>query len=427
VPSPEPFIRIRTLLVLAALGAAGWFVHPRAHAAWKLHTSAGTVADYALCMVGPTGPALIRDNVPDFKKLVRRRLIAAVPNERPFQSCAKAARDITGSIEIERAHLATAWSFVEYGGAAADRARGGKSSELMLAALAVTARPLAQLTKQAWPFARDGYVRLMKPSIRAQEAVHPIELPKPATGSGLPSFRAHYRAVGAVPDGILVAVGRAAHLTVLKSTDLGVTFRPASNRDPRLAEFAERCPTTTPGRAFTIGLSDDARTTLVTSVGPDAAPATSALTAADQDVFATACDHGALVAAVKLESGRDVALYSCPFRGRCAVMPPPRLTGVGALPRFPLDIARVEGTTILAVTMHGIVRVASTRDDGQTWTPYVVAFDEAAHADPRLHVKIPSRLLAIGKRVLLYGGAPKPSQTYPVLMSEDFGASWRTP
>src|SRR5688500_11786477 len=144
-PPPLPF-RLRTVLVLALLGGAIWFLHPRAMAAYKLHTSASTVADYALCMVGPTGSALLRDHPADFRRLVRRRVVSAAPNDRPFQQCAKAAREITGSAEIERAHMATAWSFVEHGGAAADRARASRKPELTVAALEVSARPLAELS-----------------------------------------------------------------------------------------------------------------------------------------------------------------------------------------------------------------------------------------------------------------------------------------
>ena len=425
--APRPLIRIRTLLLLAMLAGGGWYLHPRAISAWKLQTSASTVADYALCMVGPTGPGLLRDNPLQFLSLVRRRLVSSAPNDRPFQACAKGAREITGSVEIERAHLATAWSFVEYGGLAADRAKAGRRGELDLGALSVSARPLAELSKNSWPFVRGGYVRLMKPSIRASEAIHPVELARPKLGRGLPSFRAHYRAVSETDKGYVLAVGRAAHLTVLESSDGGLNWRQGSTRHPRLGEFAERCPAGAPGRAFTLSLSGDARSTRVTSLGPDAAPYTTELTRSDRQVFATACDSTALVAAFRPESSREVTLALCPYRGRCSAIPLPRFAGVGAVPRFPLDVARVEGTTVLSVTMHGVVRVSSSRDDGRTWTPYTVAFDETAHPSLGGDVRVPGRLLALGKRVLLYGGAPKPSQTYPVLVSDDFGASFRSP
>jgi hypothetical protein len=74
-----------------------------------------------------------------------------------------------------------------------------------------------------------------------------------------------------------------------------------------------------------------------------------------------------------------------------------------------------------------LVRTVSSRDDGVSWTPFIVAFDREAHSELRVHVSEPTRLLSVGKRVLLYGGAPKPTMTYPVLVSDDLGASWRRP
>ena len=70
---PRPPIRIRSLL---ALGLVAWFLFslvPRALAGYRVHTLATTVADYAVCMAGPTGPALFRDNPAEFARLVHRR------------------------------------------------------------------------------------------------------------------------------------------------------------------------------------------------------------------------------------------------------------------------------------------------------------------------------------------------------------------
>ena len=92
-----------------------------------------------------------------------------------------------------------------------------------------------------------------------------------------------------------------------------------------------------------------------------------------------------------------------------------------------MDLARVRGTTIVALTMGGVVRVASSRDDGRTWTPFSVAFDEAEHRELRTDVPIAGRLLVLGERVFLYGGGNKPQHTYPVLVSDDLGASFRAP
>jgi hypothetical protein len=76
------------------------------------------------------------------------------------------------------------------------------------------------------------------------------------------------------------------------------------------------------------------------------------------------------------------------------------------------------------VSRSNIVRVISSRDDGQTWMPAVVAYDAGEYAGPRSSEHTPSRLLSLGDRVLLYAGADRPGASYPVLASDDLGASW---
>lgn len=416
----EPPIRLRTILILAILGAAVWVMQPRARAAWQLHGAASGLADYALCMVGPTGPTLLRDNPTAFRALARRRLISSEANDRPFQGCAKLALDVTGSADAERAHRATAWSFVEFGGGAADRAAAGSRSELTVDSLAVDPKRLAQLAKDAWPFVRDGYTKLVKPSLMAHEAVHPVELPRPSVGSGLPAWRTAYRTIGEVDGKLSVAMGKGANLSVFRTADSGLTWQPAPVRG--VESFAERC--SAGDRSYTFTLSRD--TLMVTSMGPDKVPHSSALMKADNELVSAACDDRALVAAVHLDGKKETSLFSCSFAGNCHPMQPPVFQGIGPVTQYPLDVARIGGTTVVAIAMRGIVRVTSSRDEGHSWTPFVVAYDDVAHPALHVSVRVPSRLLAVGKKVVLYGGAPKPNETYSQLVSEDFGASWRT-
>jgi hypothetical protein len=423
----RPPVRIRTLLLIFIVGGGLWWLYPRAIAAWKLHSEATALADYGLCMVGPTGPSLLRDDPAEFRRLVRRRLVSSNAGDRPFARCADAARELTGSSRVEGAHLATAWTFVEYGGAAADRAAQGSATELTLADLRVTTRPLAELANGAWPFSRSGYTELVRPSIGAYEAIHPIELPRPRVGRGLPAWRARYRSVVAVPHGFLLAVGQGANLSAYTTRDGGVSWTPASVRRSEIAQVEGRCAPSSGGHAFMFGLSQDGRFTTVVSLGSDAAPESQALAPVRMQVFAASCDDSALVAALKPKGSREVTFALCAFRGACSPLNVPAFSGVGVRPRFPLDVARVDGATIVAVAMHGVVRVTSSRDDGQSWTPYNVAFDASAHPDVHTSAKVPDRLLVLGHRVLLYGGAPEPQSTYPVLLSDDDGAAWRTP
>jgi hypothetical protein len=71
------------------------------------------------------------------------------------------------------------------------------------------------------------------------------------------------------------------------------------------------------------------------------------------------------------------------------------------------------------------VRVYSSRDDGQTWTPPVVAYD-ASEVPEFASAGVPTRLLSLGNRVLLYAGAEREHPSYAVLASDDFGASWHS-
>lgn len=413
--SSGPIIRLRTVLIVGCIAGALWLLHPRALAAWKLNAAAVNLANYGLCMVGPTGPSLLRDNSREFSVLLRRRLVSAEAGERPFQDCAKLARDLTESAAAERAHRQPAWAFAEYGGSG--------PTEVSITELGVTGHRLAELARQSWPFIRGGYVKLVKPSISAREAVHPIETSKPVVGRGLPAARAGYRSVGVV-DGVLTAAfGRAVNQSVHQSVDGGISWRGAPVRVA--SSFAERCAAGP--HWFTFGLGEDVSRMMVSSEGTDGPPQRADLAPADAELVSLSCDDKALVAAYKRETDKEVSLVACAFRGRCAPLPLPRFPGVNVAPGPELDLARVEGTTIVSVPMQGIVRVASTRDDGRTWTPFTVAYDDAAHSDVRADVRVPSRMLAVGKRVFLYGATQKFTQTYSVIVSDDLGASWRTP
>ena len=184
--SSAPRLRLRFLLLAGVAYGIYSLAFPRLSAAWKLHSQATALADYGACMAGPTGPGLLRDHqLGPFERLLRRRLIAVPPTDHPFERCAPLARTLTGSAEVEGAHRAAAGSFAEYG--ASDR------PERSLATLAVSSGGLAELARAAWPFAR-GYALLVKPSLGAKEAPHPVAPPAAAAGRGLPSGRPLYRA-----------------------------------------------------------------------------------------------------------------------------------------------------------------------------------------------------------------------------------------
>lgn len=411
---PQLPIRIRSVL---ALGIVAWLLSslvPRALAGYRVHSLATTVADYAVCMAGPTGPALFRDNPAEFSRLVHRRIVAAGPAERPFERCAKHALQITGSPEIARKHELSAASFAEYGLSGLESA----------SALAVTIEPLVSAAHSAWPFVR-GYTALVKPSLGAYEAIHPVGLPKPGVGRGIPGWRAPYRSVKKGPDALWLAFGKGAHLSLHKSTDNGLTWRPASNAAPS-SDFAERC-LTGDGRSFEVGLSADRDVLEVTSTELDGTAHATQLAPQTSAVYALACDERALVALVHAQNEKATQIFACPFGGRCGVLSGPRGDALPGLYDQTLDIARVHGTTVLAVTTRDTVRVSSSRDEGRTWTPFYVAYDVSEHPEVRADVRVPSRLLTIDGRLFLYGAANRATQSYSVLVSDDHGASFRSP
>jgi hypothetical protein len=82
---------------------------------------------------------------------------------------------------------------------------------------------------------------------------------------------------------------------------------------------------------------------------------------------------------------------------------------------------------VLSQAQEGVVRAISSRDEGRTFTPPVVAFDAAEYRELVTGRRVPGRLLALGDRLLLYGGAAKSSEAYLVLASDDQGVSFRTP
>ncbi|HKO54173.1 MAG TPA: hypothetical protein VJV79_40975 [Polyangiaceae bacterium] len=386
---------------------------PRALAGYRVHTLATSVADYAVCMAGPTGPALFRDNPSEFARLVHRRIVASGSSERPFEKCAKHALAITGSAEVARKHALSAASFSDFGLAGIESTLG----------LSVTSEPLVSAAHAAWPFVR-GYTALVKPSLGAFEAIHPVGLPRPGVGRGIPGWRGVYRSVKRSPDALWLAFGKGAHLSLLKSTDNGLTWRAGTMA--ATSDFAERC-VTGDGRAFELATSADHDMLEVNSIEQDGTAHATPLAPESSTVYALACDERALVLLLRAQGSKLSELYNCPFAGRCSLMPGPRAEASPGLFQQTLDVARVHGTTVLSVTHRDIVRVTSSRDEGRTWTPFYVAFDASEHPEVRADVRTPSRLLTVDGRVFLYGGANRSTQSYSVLVSDDHGASFRSP
>ncbi len=410
--SPAPPVRLRFVLLAALLVFGAWTAYPRLQAAFRLHDTTVAVADYALCMVGPTGPTLIRDRPAEFRHLVRRRLIAAEAPARPFSRCGKLSRKVTQSVEVERAHALTAAEFREYSGRGED-----------LSVLAVSATPLAQLARDAWPLSRGGYTQLIKPSLGATEAAHVPAPPRPALGRGLPPRSGVYRNVWREGAGFGLALGSGSDTALYASDDRGVTFRPLGRSQELIERHAERCESRSGREQYRLSPREDGALLHVMFTSEAREPVTSDLAPIAERVIATGCDERSLVA---MTATRErLRLRLCPFGGRCGELPLPSAL-VGS-PAAAVDLAKLKGTIVLSVVREGVVRVLSSRDEGKTFTPAVVAYDAAEHASLAAGRRSPGRLLAWGERLLLYGGAEKPTEPYLLLASDDQGVSFRAP
>jgi hypothetical protein len=412
VAAPAPPLRLRFVLILALVAWAIWSGYPRMQSAFRLHDVTVATADYGLCMVGPTGPTLIRDRDSEFRHLVRRRLIASAPSDRPFHRCAKLALSVTGQVGLERVHNLTAAEFREYGG------RG-----TALAELGVSAAPLAPIFANAWPFARGGYTQLMKPSLGAVEAAHVPAPPRPALGRGLPAKSGIYRNTWSEGNGHGLALGAGSDTGLYVTSDRGVTFRPLARRGDVFEAHAERCASLDGRKVYRLTPREDGGAQQVLFSLEAGEPATSELSPISERILGSGCDERSLVA---LTADRErLHLRLCPFGGRCGelALPP----GLLMAPTNAVDVAKVKGVVVLSAAQDGVVRVVSSRDEGRSFTPAIVAFDAAEYPELGLSRRPPFRLLALGERLLLFGSPVKGTDTYPLLASDDQGVSFRAP
>jgi hypothetical protein len=294
-----------------------------------------------------------------------------------------------------------------------------------LSALAVDGRVLIERAREAWPFVRGNPARLVRASLGAREAVHPVAPAAAGVGRGLPAARGLPKNTWRSGDSLWASLGNNAGQSSYVSSDGGLSFRVARSA-PGADERSGRCVGKDPKRGFS--LSSDADGSLLVSAFTDERvqePQTAVR--GEHRLFAVACDEDALVIAARSEESSASALTLCRLGRTCMPLPLPAVAPFAPLTSESFDVARVAGATVLAVETRGIVRVISTRDDGSSWTPPSVAFDSAEPSSLRADVAVPTRLIAFGSRLFLYGAASKPNQSYSLLASDDQGASFRAP
>jgi hypothetical protein len=369
-------------------------------------------------MAGPTGPELLAQRQDEFRRLVRRRLVAARPDTKPFAPCVPALDAYTGAVRDARraAHEAKAGDYEEYG------ALPGEGRPTMsVTALAVDDGRLRQLHEAAWPFAPRELGPLLLPERSAKVAPHPAEPPRPARGRGLPAFELGYSASRQLGHEELLFAGQGANASAHRSGDGGITWASVDLDDPAFASASGQCASGDGRSGFRLRHTG---TLLRVESWLDGSQETSfALADAESNLTSFACDGSAALAILQGEQHKT-AFRLCPHRAPCKVLPVPSPLRAAAAESTELSIARVQGVSIIATARAGVVRVISSRDDGDTWTPAVVAYDRGEQQQAAT-AALPTHLLSLGSRVMLYSGAARPSQSYPVLFSSDFGASWQ--
>jgi hypothetical protein len=415
-------LRLRHVLAVSGIGLAITLFVPRALAYVRLHEAASSFANYALCMVGPTGPSTLVDRPHEFQRLVRRRLVAAAANSRPFEACAPLL-DGFGEVAKRPFHAARAADFREYAPNAT------RSGALALAELDVTSQPLWRLARASWPFGPDSPVSLVQPSRTARAAAHPVSLPPPASGRGLPDMDVAHGTVRRTSDGYVLVAGREANQVAFASRDGGISWTPLDRAAPLARASLGHCSTGEAPTSFQLASEGDQLR--IESWQTGELQTSFPLASSEARRVSLSCDARSALALIVGEADALPQLQSCPHAARCRELALPSDVALLAGPESAISVARVRGVSVVAIAAGGVVRVVSSRDDGETWTPPVVAYDHEEHASAAERgrgaqsARVPSRLLALEDRVLLYAGAESRSGSYPVLASDDFGASWR--
>ena len=409
----HPRFRLRHLLIAALAALLGMWGVPRARAAWRLHDTATLYADYGLCMAGPTGATLLRDQPSEFWRLVRRRLVASGADEKVFAGCGPTVARLTGASHAADLHQARAGEFAEWG-----RTGGG----LQLSDLARTLPDLATLSDSAWPFLKNGVSVLIKPSLGAKEAIHPVESARPGSLNGLRLHGSLFRTRRTSDKGWFVVLSDADGVHAYRSRDRGHRWTATSAWQTALENTHERCSAEASERAF--GLEPHRAGAAATIVYFNHGMRSGQSTLGEgQRVLNLACDDAAAV--IIVESGRgQLGLTLCAMEQPCKAMP--ILPILNELRPDGIDLARIQGATVIALTQGDLVRVVSTRDDGRVYTPFTVALD---HNDNPFVPKAtfwPAQLLAIGGTLLLTQDTKTGSAFSVAVVSNDFGASWRT-
>lgn len=400
------------LVGVVAMSAAWWM--PRVRAAWRLHDASTQSADYAVCMAGPTGAVLLRDEPAKFWQLVRRRIVAAGGEERPLAACSSLARELTGSEHVALLHEALARDYASW---------GAKRGKIELSELASELPSLTELAQKGWPFVRGGAAVLMKPSLGAKEAVYPMAAAQPGYLRGLAFGSGLYRARRVNERGWYVVTTNGQETRAYRSRDSGHTWTGTSPWQAALQGTANRCTSDSSELGFAVEPLAGEGVTAVKYYEQDLRTGQSKVPRPFRALKALACDESAALL-LTAAANSQWELWLCQTDQACRQLPSP--AALQGLALDGIDIARHKGATIVAVTQGSLVRVLSSRDDGRSYTPFTIAVDRAELEATAARALRPAQLLAIANSLLLIQEPVAGSGASLAVVSIDQGASWHS-
>lgn len=128
------------------------------------------------------------------------------------------------------------------------------------------------------------------------------------------------------------------------------------------------------------------------------------------------------MAIIRRDNG-EWSIWLCVADESCKAMPSPPI--FAELPADGLDVGRLRGATVIAVSQGPIVRVVSTRDEGRSYTPFTVALDHDDNVETEPVAHFPAQLLPIAGNLILVQEKRTGDAVSVALVSSDYGASWR--
>lgn len=415
VPSwPLPF-RLRTALgVLLVCGVAATAV-PRLRAAARFFNLVGKVADYGLCMAGPTGATALRDDPARFRQLVRRRLVGADASARPFAACSKAATEISGQTELGASYELAASEYLEWG--AGDQQHSINSLLRVLP-------DLPSLHAASWPFVRKPLSELIRPSRGAYQGEHALELAQPTAQQGLVIQGSIVGSTLVTPKGHFVVLSNQRDAWALRSRDGGRHWTPTSVWQDALAGHAHHC-VRGDGQRFALaarGAGEPPALTLGSDDGVSAAERLQFGTVTDQ-VMRVACDDTGAVILTRRAGEVSHHVYSCVSGAGCSELGlPPTAQQRGTT----VDVARVARVNVMVWAREGLVRVSTARDRASVDGTRLV-FDARGTNTTGLGTNVEAAIFGFGRQLMLSLSSRDKPTTRWALVADGPSAAFRAP